>query len=92
VIHSSSFNYVRSESSEGTLGGAVYVGVSSLVNVDGSTFSFIENIGSGGGLYISNSETVTIFNCYFINITVSVAGGMIERCFSGNHYFFFFPC
>jgi hypothetical protein len=78
VVHSSNFSVGISAGSVGTtLGGAIYVGNSTLVEVDGSTFTQIENVASGGAIYVASSGSVVIIACSFDNITVKVAGGVI---------------
>jgi hypothetical protein len=80
VIHNCNFSSGISTSSSGsTLGGAIYVGNSSVIEIDGSRFSSIENVTSGGGIYVANGVSILIAGCTFNNITVKTSGGVIIR-------------
>jgi hypothetical protein len=63
-------------SSENTLGGVVYVGITSNLEVNNCTFQQISSVVSGGGLYINSSDFVDIQNSVFSHIIVRVSGGI----------------
>jgi hypothetical protein len=84
IVHNSSFaSDISSSLSSITLGGGIYVGTTSLLEVDKSIFSGISNVGSGGGIYISVNGSVLISDTLFDNITVVNSGGF-------PHFYFFF--
>jgi hypothetical protein len=92
IVHNSNFTGGIGTSNSGvTNGGAIYVGAALQVEVDGCTFSGIENVSSGGGLYVGNSGSLYISGSVFGNINVKVAGGMINLkiLFYINFYFYF---
>jgi hypothetical protein len=76
IIHNSNFTSGISGSSSGiTLGGGIYVGSTSLLEVDGSIFSGISNVASGGGIYVSTNGSIVITGTLFNNIAVVNSGG-----------------
>jgi hypothetical protein len=60
-----------------TLGGCIYIGSVTSVDVDTCGFQFVTSVGSGGGLYVlSTSSNASVWNCVFNSIAVSNSGGM----------------
>jgi hypothetical protein len=73
-------------SSTQTLGGVVYVGSVYILDVNGSSFQSVSQVGKGGGLYVNSSSFgVDIKGSSFSLIIVTSSGGIVKR----EHFYVF---
>lgn len=71
-------------SNDGLGGGAIFLGNSSTLNLNGSTLNANNSTSSGGAIYVNDSGTLTITNSTISGNAADVDGGGIYINFSGT--------